>query len=69
MQYGLNIVVIVVNNGHFGTIRMHQERNYPGRVHGTGPRIPISPRMRVRSAHMARPSSAPPISRPRSSAH
>ncbi len=36
MQYGLNIVVIVVNNGHFGTIRMHQERNYPGRVHGTG---------------------------------
>ena len=36
MQYGLNIVAIVVNNGHFGTIRMHQERNYPGRVHGTG---------------------------------
>ncbi|WDD95896.1 thiamine pyrophosphate-binding protein [Burkholderia sp. FERM BP-3421] len=36
MQYGLAIVVIVVNNGHFGTIRMHQERNYPGRVHGTG---------------------------------
>jgi acetolactate synthase-1/2/3 large subunit len=36
MQYGLNVVVIVVNNGHFGTIRMHQERNYPGRVHGTG---------------------------------
>ncbi|KVU02438.1 thiamine pyrophosphate-binding protein [Burkholderia ubonensis] len=36
MQYGLNIVVIVVNNSHFGTIRMHQERNYPGRVHGTG---------------------------------
>ncbi|NIF69858.1 MULTISPECIES: thiamine pyrophosphate-binding protein [unclassified Burkholderia] len=36
MQYGLNIVVIVVNNGHFGTIRMHQERHYPNRVHGTG---------------------------------
>ena len=34
MQYGLNIVVIVINNGQFGTIRMHQERNYPGRVHG-----------------------------------
>ncbi len=36
IQYRLNIVVIVVNNGHYGTIRMHQERHYPGRVHGTG---------------------------------
>ncbi|AOJ79373.1 thiamine pyrophosphate-binding protein [Burkholderia savannae] len=36
MQYGLAIIVLVVNNGHFGTIRMHQERNYPARVHGTG---------------------------------
>ena len=27
---------IVVNNSHFGTIRMHQERHYPDRVHGTG---------------------------------
>jgi acetolactate synthase I/II/III large subunit len=35
MQYGLNVVFIVVNNAHYGTIRMHQERNYPGRVHGT----------------------------------
>ncbi|MCR1767739.1 thiamine pyrophosphate-binding protein [Burkholderia glumae] len=35
MQYGLAIVVIVVNNGHFGTIRMHQERHYLHRVHGT----------------------------------
>ena len=30
------IVVIVVNNGMYGTIRMHQEREYPGRVSGTG---------------------------------
>ncbi|HEX7684372.1 MAG TPA: thiamine pyrophosphate-binding protein [Trinickia sp.] len=36
VQYGLNVVFIVVNNGHFGTIRMHQERHYPGRTHGTG---------------------------------
>jgi acetolactate synthase-1/2/3 large subunit len=36
MQYGLNVVFIVVNNAHYGTIRMHQERNYPGRTHGTG---------------------------------
>lgn len=32
---GANIVVIVVNNGMYGTIRMHQEREYPGRVLGT----------------------------------
>jgi acetolactate synthase-1/2/3 large subunit len=35
VQYRLNIVIIVVNNGMYGTIRMHQEREYPGRVHGT----------------------------------
>ena len=35
VQYGLNIVVVVVNNGMYGTIRMHQERHYPGRVSGT----------------------------------
>ncbi|HEV3104406.1 MAG TPA: thiamine pyrophosphate-binding protein [Trinickia sp.] len=36
MQYGLNVIFIVVNNSHYGTIRMHQERHYPGRTHGTG---------------------------------
>ena len=35
VQYGLPIVVIVANNGMYGTIRMHQERCYPGRVVGT----------------------------------
>ena len=35
VQYELNLVIIVVNNGMYGTIRMHQEREYPGRVHGT----------------------------------
>ncbi len=35
VQYGWPIVVIVVNNGIYGTIRMHQEREYPGRVSGT----------------------------------
>jgi acetolactate synthase I/II/III large subunit len=29
------IVVLLVNNGMYGTIRMHQERQFPGRVHGT----------------------------------
>jgi acetolactate synthase I/II/III large subunit len=35
VQYGLDPVVLVVNNGMYGTIRMHQERLYPGRVVGT----------------------------------
>jgi acetolactate synthase-1/2/3 large subunit len=35
MQYGAAIIVLVVNNGMYGTIRMHQEREYPGRVSGT----------------------------------
>ena len=34
-QYDLPFVVLLVNNGMYGTIRMHQERNYPGRVVGT----------------------------------
>lgn len=35
MQFGAPLVVIVVNNGMLGTIRMHQEREYPGRVSAT----------------------------------
>jgi acetolactate synthase-1/2/3 large subunit len=35
VQYGLPIIVIVVNNGIYGTIRMHQEREFPGRVIAT----------------------------------
>ncbi len=35
VQHELPVIVIVVNNGAYGTIRMHQERQYPGRVHGT----------------------------------
>jgi len=35
VQYGLPVIFVVVNNGMFGTIRMHQERNYPERVLGT----------------------------------
>ena len=34
-QYGLKIVFIVVNNTMSGTIRLHQERHYPGRISGT----------------------------------
>jgi acetolactate synthase I/II/III large subunit len=35
VQHRLDVVVLVVNNGRLGTIRMHQERAYPGRVVGT----------------------------------
>ncbi len=35
VQYKANITIIVVNNGMYGTIRMHQERDYPERVSGT----------------------------------
>ena len=35
VQYATPLVVLVVNNGMYGTIRMHQERAYPGRVFGT----------------------------------
>ena len=35
IQHGANILVIVVDNGGYGTIRMHQEREYPARLSGT----------------------------------
>ena len=35
VQYDLPIIVVVVDNGMYGTIRMHQEREYPGRVSAT----------------------------------
>ncbi len=39
-QYDAKVIFIVVNNGMFGTIRMHQERHYPGRVSATELRNP-----------------------------
>ncbi len=35
MQYQAAVIFIVVNNGMYGTIRMHQEREFPGRVHAS----------------------------------
>ena len=35
VQYQLNVIFIVVNNNMYGTIRMHQERAFPGHVYGT----------------------------------
>jgi acetolactate synthase-1/2/3 large subunit len=35
VQYNAAVVFLVINNGMYGTIRMHQEREYPTRVWGT----------------------------------
>ncbi|MBK6982429.1 MAG: thiamine pyrophosphate-binding protein [Betaproteobacteria bacterium] len=35
VQYGAAVIIVIVNNGMYGTIRMHQEKHYPGRVCGT----------------------------------
>ena len=40
VMYDLPVVVIIADNGIYGTIRMHQERDYPGRVSGTYLRNP-----------------------------
>ncbi|MDO5603961.1 MAG: thiamine pyrophosphate-binding protein [Paracoccus sp. (in: a-proteobacteria)] len=34
-QHGVAVIVIIADNGQYGTIRMHQEKHYPGRVSGT----------------------------------
>ena len=35
MQYELPVIIVIADNGMYGTIRMHQERHYPARVIGT----------------------------------
>lgn len=35
VQYDLGVIVVVIDNGMYGTIRMHQEKHYPGRVSAT----------------------------------
>ncbi|VVB48013.1 Acetolactate synthase, large subunit [Beijerinckiaceae bacterium RH AL1] len=40
VQYDLPIVILVADNGQYGTIRMHQEREYPTRISGTQLRNP-----------------------------
>jgi acetolactate synthase-1/2/3 large subunit len=35
VQQGANLIVLVIDNGSYGTIRMHQEREYPERLSGT----------------------------------
>jgi len=40
VQYELPVIILVIDNGMYGTIRMHQEREYPGRVSATMLRNP-----------------------------
>ena len=40
VQYDLPVIFVVINNGMYGTIRMHQERDYPARVYGTALKNP-----------------------------
>ncbi|HEY0086174.1 MAG TPA: thiamine pyrophosphate-binding protein [Allosphingosinicella sp.] len=35
VRYGASLLVLVIDNGSYGTIRMHQERDYPERISGT----------------------------------
>jgi acetolactate synthase I/II/III large subunit len=35
VQYDAAVITLIVNNGMYGTIRMHQERRFPGRISGT----------------------------------
>ncbi|QBI21437.1 thiamine pyrophosphate-binding protein [Egibacter rhizosphaerae] len=52
VQYGLGVVFIVVNNRRYATIRMHQERQFPGRPFGTdvGP-VDFAALARAHGAH------------------
>jgi acetolactate synthase I/II/III large subunit len=40
VQHGAKTVIVLLNNGTYGTIRMHQEREYPARVSGSDLRNP-----------------------------
>ena len=40
VQYKLPVIVVIADNGLYGTIRMHQERDYPGRVVATALKNP-----------------------------
>ena len=68
VQYGLAIIVIVVDNGMYGTIRMHQERTFPGHVIATELLNPDFAAYARRSAPSAcwcgGPTSSRPPSRP-----
>ena len=66
-QYGADLLVILVDNGSYGTIRMHQEREYPERISGDRAQAtPTSPRSPAPMAAGRRRSKRPKTSPPRS---
>ena len=54
VQYGAPFVIIIADNGMYGTIRMHQEREYPGRVSATELRNPDFAGLRARLRRLRR---------------
>ncbi len=68
VQHGANVVIVVVDNGMYGTIRMHQERDYPTAYTAPSSRTPTSRPMPAPSAVTARRSRRPRTSRRPSSA-
>jgi len=40
VQHGAKSIIVLLNNGMYGTIRMHQERSYPGHESGSGLKNP-----------------------------
>jgi acetolactate synthase-1/2/3 large subunit len=40
VQYNVPVITVIADNGMYGTIRMHQERDYPGRIVATALRNP-----------------------------
>jgi acetolactate synthase-1/2/3 large subunit len=65
VQYGAKSIIVLLNNGMYGTIRMHQEREYPQHVSGSQLQQPRlcrpGPRLRLcRCAHHRAPKSSSP---------
>ena len=65
VQYGAAVIFIVIDNGAYGTIRMHQEREYPGRVIATDLHNPDFVAYARASAPGRLWSKTPPVSHPR----
>ena len=55
VQYDLPIIALVLDNGMYGSIRLHQERSYPARFRHHAARISISRYGRKAAAASARP--------------
>ena len=53
VQYNVPVIVVVFNNQMYGTIRMHQEREFPGREHGTALVNPDFAKLAQRMVHTA----------------